>query len=406
MEPNIKVIGMGDDGRQSLLPLYEKWVMESDVLFGGERLLANFNEYTGEKRVIKGGLTTLVEQLNHLKQQQKDVVVLASGDPLFYGIGGYLAKKVNATIYPYISAIQLAFARIQESWQDAYVTSVHGRSMRGLAQRIDGRPKVAILTDQENTPASIAQYLLSFGMHEYRAFVAENLGGEHERCEWYDLETLAETTCSPLNTLILKQTEKSPTWTIGIEDDAFAQRKPEKGLITKREIRTLSLSALKLEQDSIVWDIGTCTGSVAIEAARCAPDGAVYAIEKNEQDLENCRRNMARFRTDITLVHGKAPAHLDQWPEPDAIFIGGTAGGMNAILDICCQRLKSEGRVVLNAVTIENLYQALEAFQARGFHAEVTLAQVSRSKPILNLTRFESLNPIYIITAYRQKGAS
>ena len=123
-------------------------------------------------------LSSLVERL---KTRERKVVILASGDPLFFGIGSYLARKLNVEMYPYLSSLQLAFAKMSESWQDAYLTSVHGRSMKGLAQRIDGREKVALLTDTTNSSESIAHYLLSFGMNEYQAFVAENLGGESER---------------------------------------------------------------------------------------------------------------------------------------------------------------------------------------------------------------------------------
>ncbi|TWE08074.1 precorrin-6Y C5,15-methyltransferase (decarboxylating) [Neobacillus bataviensis] len=398
---SIKMIGIGDEGKVSLLPLYEKWINESELLVGGKRQLSFFPEFAGEKIAIEGGLSSLVERL---RTETRNVVILASGDPLFYGIGSYLSSKIDLDIYPYLSSIQLAFARMKERWQDANFTSVHGRSIKGLAQRVDGKKTVAILTDTENSPNKIAQYLLSFGMTEYEAFVGENLGSDKERCRWFTLDEMKDEKFSPLNVVILKKKGESPHWPIGIDDAEFIQRKPEKGLITKKEIRTLSISALKLKEDSTVWDIGTCTGSVAIEAAKIAREGHVFAIEKNEGDLENCRQNLAKFRVDATLVHGKAPEGLDTFPDPDAVFIGGTAGGMEDILDICCSRLKARGRIVLNAVTIENLSEAMLAFKERGYETNITLAQISRSKPILNLTRFDALNPIYIIEAWRKEG--
>ena len=394
----IKIIGIGDDGKLSLLPIYEQWVYESDVLIGGKRHLDFFQDFKGEKVAIEGGLSSLVERL---KNEEGNAVVLASGDPLFYGIGSYLSTKLDVEIYPYLSSIQLAFSRLKERWQDAYFTSVHGRSIKGLAQRIDGHKKVAILTDEQNSPSALANYLLSFGMTEYKMFVAENLGGETERCQLLSLEEAANQLFSPLNVVILKQVEKSPVWPLGIEDDEFIQRKPDKGLITKKEVRTLSISALQLKKDSVVWDIGTCTGSVAIEAAKIAREGQIFAVEKNEADLENCRENIAKVRVDAHTVHGKAPEGLSEFADPDAVFIGGTAGGMETILDVCCSRLNAGGRIVLNAVTIENLAEAMKAFKERGFETAVTLAQLSRSKPILHLTRFDALNPIYIITAKR-----
>ncbi|TXC86001.1 precorrin-6y C5,15-methyltransferase (decarboxylating) subunit CbiE [Metabacillus litoralis] len=404
MTTNIKVIGIGDDGKHSLLPIYESWISDSEILVGGERQLAFFPDYDGDKIVIKGALSTLVTSLQQHQESNKVIVVLASGDPLFYGIGRYLATKLDVEIYPYISSIQQAFAKMNESWQDAYVVSVHGRCMKGLAQKINDKKKIAILTDAENTPAKIARYLRSFQINEYRAFVAENLGGENERCQYFELEELENAEFSPLNVVILKQTSQPITYSFGIDDEEFHQRKPEKGLLTKKEIRTLSLSELKLKENSVVWDIGTCTGSVAIEACLIAKEGQVFAIEKNDHDLENCRANMVKFRTDFTIVQGKAPERLDEFPNPDAIFIGGTAGSMADILSVCCHRLNENGRIVLNAVTIENLAQAVELFKENGLETTITLAQVSRSKPILNLTRFDALNPIYIITAKHPKG--
>lgn len=395
------MIGIGDEGKVSLLPMYEKWINESELLIGGKRQLSFFPEFAGEKIAIEGGLNSLVERL---QSETRNVVILASGDPLFYGIGSYLSSKIDLDIYPYISSIQLAFARMKERWQDAYFTSVHGRSIKGLAQRVDGKKTVAILTDTENSPNKIAQYLLSFGMTEYEAFVGENLGSNKERCRWFTLTEMKDEEFSPLNVVILKKKGESPHWPIGIDDSEFLQRKPDKGLITKKEIRTLSVSALRLKEDSTVWDIGTCTGSVAIEAAKIAREGQVFAIEKNEGDLENCKQNLAKFRVDATLVHGKAPEGLETFPDPDAVFIGGTAGGMEDILDICCSRLKACGRIVLNAVTIENLSEAMLLFKERGYETNITLAQISRSKPILNLTRFDALNPIYIIEAWSKEG--
>ncbi|MEH7415492.1 precorrin-6y C5,15-methyltransferase (decarboxylating) subunit CbiE [Neobacillus drentensis] len=395
------MIGIGDEGKVSLLPMYEKWINESELLVGGKRQLSFFPEFAGEKIAIEGGLSSLVERL---RSETRNIVILASGDPLFYGIGSYLSSKIDLDIYPYLSSIQLAFARMRERWQDAYFTSVHGRSIKGLAQRVDGKKTVAILTDTENSPNKIAQYLLSFGMTEFEAFVGENLGSDKERCRWFTLAEMKDEEFSPLNVVILKKKAESPHWPIGIDDTEFIQRKPDKGLITKKEIRTLSISALRLKEDSTVWDIGTCTGSVAIEAAKIAREGQVFAIEKNEGDLENCKQNLAKFRVDATLVHGKAPEGLDTFPDPDAVFIGGTAGGMVDILDICCSRLKACGRIVLNAVTIENLSEAMLAFKERGYETNITLAQISRSKPILNLTRFDALNPIYIIEAWRKEG--
>ncbi|WP_088102339.1 precorrin-6y C5,15-methyltransferase (decarboxylating) subunit CbiE [Halalkalibacter urbisdiaboli] len=398
----IKVVGIGEQGPAALPALYIKWIEGSERLVGGERNLALFPDYQGEKIVLKGGLK---ETIDRLLESDKKTVVLASGDPLFFGIGRYLASKLeNIEIYPSLSSIQEGFAKMKESWHDATFISVHGRTMKGLAQKIDGLDKVCLLTDEQHTPAKIARYLLEFNMNEYEAFVAEALGGENEKTGWFTLEQLKSYESNPLNIVILKRTGDSPHYSLGVDDHLFKQRKPDKGLITKKEIRVLSIAAMKLTKTSTVWDIGTCTGSVSIEAAKIAKEGQIYAIEKNEADLENCFENMKQFRTDFTAVHGKAPDYLDEWPDPDAVFIGGTGGEMTDIIHLCAKRLKQSGRIVLNAVTIETLGSAQEAFKQAGMKVEITLAQLSRSKPILHMTRFDALNPIYIISAEKEEA--
>ncbi|SFA47814.1 precorrin-6Y C5,15-methyltransferase (decarboxylating) [Anoxybacillus pushchinoensis] len=397
----MKLIGIGADGKASLPSLYRQWIDESERLVGGERQLSFFPDYRGETIVIRNNLSSLVSTLMN---EPKKTVILASGDPLFYGIGSYLAKKMPIAVYPSISSLQWAFAKMGESWHDAYVVSLHGRTMKGLAQRIDGKEKVAILTDETNDPPAIASYLLDYGMTEYEAFVGEHLGGENERCRFFTLEEMKEASFAPLNIVVLRRKTDGTKWMFGIDDAEFFQRKPEKGLITKKEVRVLSIQALRLHERSVVWDIGTCTGSVAIEAAKMAREGAVFAIEKNALDIEICKKNMKKFRADFTLVHGRAPEGLAQFPDPDAIFIGGTSGSLRDIIDVCCTRLKKSGRIVINAVTIETLYEATKALRTHNYAVDILLAQFSRSKPILQLTRFDALNPIYIISARKDES--
>ncbi|WP_166245623.1 precorrin-6y C5,15-methyltransferase (decarboxylating) subunit CbiE [Paenibacillus turpanensis] len=409
MGHRIKLIGVGEEGAAGLSAASLTVIRESDVLAGGERQLSFFPEFTGERVVLKSGITKTVEQLAELREHKK-VTVLGSGDPLFFGIAALMVKKLGADavdIQPSLSSLQLAFARMGESWHDAQLESVHGRPMKGLAQRIDGKAKVAILTDAQNSPSAIAQYLLQFGMDEYEAFVAEDLGSEQERYGYWPLQEMADASFSELNVVILKRRADAPEPRrgFGFEDEEFHQRKPEKGLITKKEVRVLSLAELRLRADSTVWDIGAGSGSVAVECSRLAPRGEVYAIEKNEGDFANIEQNRLKFRTDFTAIHAKAPERLDELPDPDAVFIGGSGGELRELIRICCERLKPEGRIVVNAATIETLSAANQALVEQGFEVRITLVQISRSKPILDMTRFEGLNPIYVITGFRSGGS-
>lgn len=401
----IVVIGIGDDGVEGLSAEALHHVAVSDVLYGGQRQLDFFPRHQGEKRKIKGPIELMIQELRQCADHQK-IVFLASGDPLFYGIGSTLIKEMGShrvQVYPHVSSIQLAFARAGESWQDARLFSLHGRSILGFAQRLHGVSVAAVLTDGIHTPGVIAEYLLHFQMTEYDAFVGENLGNENERTAWYSLSEMASQAFASLSVVILKRREDAfvPTFHLGMDDSAFAQRKPDRGLITKREIRVMSLSELGLKPNFVLWDIGACTGSVSIEAILSTPDLQVYAIEKNAEDLENLRENQIAFRTDFTAVHAKAPDGLHEFPDPHAVFIGGSGGELPELLQLCASRLQDEGRIVVNAATIENLYQAHQTLGELGFTVAVTLIQSARSKPILQLTRFEGMNPVYLVTGSR-----
>lgn len=406
MNNRIHIIGIGNDGPRGLNPTCLQLIEKADVLLGGERHLAMFPNIGSERAVLKSGIAQTVERLIALRENHR-VVVLASGDPLFYGIAGFIAKKAGTqavSIHPHLSSLQLAFAKMGESWHDAVLESVHGRPIKGFAQRIDGKAKIAVLTDEENSPAAIARYLLEYGMDEYGAFVAENLGGEDEKYGWWTLADMANAEFAPLNIVVLRRRQDAPPSRhgFGFEDCEFHQRKPDKGLITKKEVRVLSLAELKLKPDSIVWDIGAGSGSVAVECARLAPYGQVFALEKNEGDLVNIENNCRKFRVDFTVIHAKAPVGLDGLPDPDAVFIGGSGGELRELIRICCMRLKEGGRIVVNAATIETLSATQSALCEEGFATSIGLVQISRSKPILEMTRFEGLNPIYVITGFKE----
>lgn len=399
----VVIVGMGDNGADSLSRDALRRVGEAQVLMGGERHLAFFADHPAEKFVIRDNLKELAARL---QAEARRVVVLASGDPLFYGIAGYLANKIGRErleVLPGISSMQLAFARIKLSWQDAALASCHAKPIEDVIDVVRDAKKVGIFTDDTNTPARIARELLKAGIGGFRAYVCENLGGVDERVTDCKLEELVDRTFGPLNVLVLVQEADAPAaaagdWTFGIPEEAFYQRHPLKGLITKTEVRVLSLAKMRLRPDNVVWDIGAGSGSVAVEAALLG--ARVWAIEKNKEDCDIIRRNLEKFGPkfgggQVTVIHGTAPAALAGLPDPDAVFIGGSGGELAEIVGLCRQRLPTGGRLVVNLATIENL-AALGG--AEGGMGDVTLVQINRSRPILDMHRFEALNPVFIVT--------
>ncbi|MBI2979986.1 MAG: precorrin-6y C5,15-methyltransferase (decarboxylating) subunit CbiE, partial [Chloroflexi bacterium] len=343
---------------------------------------------------------------------QKRMIVLASGDPGFYGIARYLTGKLgkgNFEIVPNVSSMQLAFARIGESWDDAVLTSVHSRTIEAIVDTVRSNRKVGIITDDKRTPGEIARILLEYGINNRRAYICQDLGTEEESIVETDLENLEETTFSPLNVVILIEDIKDtgqdtpPLQLIGNADDSF--RQPTEGhLITKLEVRAVSLAKLALTEDSVVWDIGAGSGAVSIEASLLARKGNVFAIERNANSVAVIKENVRRFGChNITVIHAMAPDKLEELPAPNAIFIGGSHGELDEILRLCCRRLRPRGRIVINAVTFETLHRSVASLKANNFDVQVTLVNVARSQGILNLMRLEALNPVFVITGWSSK---
>jgi precorrin-6Y C5,15-methyltransferase (decarboxylating) len=399
----VTVLGIGNDGCRSLTSRAMEAVTTAQWLVGGERQLAFFPQFHGERLVIKESLVSSIDRIAELAADN-NVCVLASGDPLFYGIGALIVGKLGAEfveVLPHTSSVQWAFARVGMKWNDAQLLSLHGRNRAGFLTRLKRSSKVAVLTDAENNPAQIAAWLLDAGDSGWQAWVCENLCGVDERVRRFTLEELAATRdIGTLNVLLLQRTEvgwKQPPVIPHLHEEAFAKRMPKKGLITKREVRTLSLAAMEIRPNSIIWDVGAGSGSVSIEAAMLAADGHVYAVEVDPEGCAICRENVATHGVDnVTVVEGRAPEALLGLPAPDAVFVGGSKGSMEEIIAVALERLSVGGRLVVNAITLENSAEAYSSFRSRGLTPEITLLQASRAEPLAHYMRYEAMNPIQI----------
>lgn len=417
MNQKICIIGVEGDGADSLSDKIKTWIRNADLLMGGERHLNWFPEFTGEKLAIGSNLKEVAERSIAALKENRRVVVLASGDPLFYGIGTFLLKrlgKTNVEILPAVSAMQMAFARTKESWQEAALVSLHAKPMESLLAAIEEKKLVGLFTDDSNTPPSIARFLIERRIAGWRGWVCENLGGKAEKVTEMSLEEMAAGSFSELNVVILKKDEaagqgaaavRSVQWNgfVGIPDDLFLYRNPKAGLITKKEIRVISLAEMNLNARSTIWDIGAGSGSVSIESARVASEGEVFAVEKNQEDFDLIQANMLRFQVkNVTAVCKRAPDGLESFKDPDAVFIGGSGGEMGEILVVCSKRLLPGGRIVANLITLENSHRFMDFFDLKQWEVSYRLVQISRSKPILDMVRYEALNPITVATAQRK----
>jgi precorrin-6Y C5,15-methyltransferase (decarboxylating) len=345
--------------------------------------------------------------VGNLAQESRVTVVLASGDPLFFGIGRLLLRNLPAErleFVPNVTSIQYAFSKIRVPWDDAVFVSAHGRGVKGAVDRIVANDKAAVLTDAVNTPAAIAQELIERGRDGYAAYLCENLGTDQERILETDVKGLVDVVAAPLNVLILiKEYESADAQyvpTLGIPDDQFATVRK---LITKEEIRVVTLAKLKLRHDMTLWDIGAGSGSISIEADHLLPNGRIFAIERNEDCRAFIKQNLGKFNTrNVALIEGVAPDCLEDLPDPDRVFIGGSGGQLWKILETVDKRLPADGRIVLNAITLDTLTSAIEFFDNSGYEVEVTTVNIARTRPLTDYKMFEAYNPVYILSAVKE----
>ncbi|NWH05297.1 precorrin-6y C5,15-methyltransferase (decarboxylating) subunit CbiE [Desulfobacter latus] len=405
MTEPVHVIGMGlgpSDLTASHLALIER----ATVLVGGKRHLS----YFGQTRALKKEISSPVSGvLDFIEQNMAAglVVVLASGDPLFFGIGKTLIARLgadNVFIHPNVTSMAAAFARLKLPWQDAAWVSLHGReNMSALATAMDDRALLCVLTDPKNDPWAVKKQVDSHA-YAWQMWVLENLGAPEEKVSTMDAHTDADTVFAQPNVVVLQKGElavPSGPLRLGTPDNWFVH---EKGLITKASVRVLSLAALELAPDNILWDLGAGSGSVGIEATLFLPDGFVYAVEKNQGRVAQIKANVARFKVkNLSIFLAELPQGLTDLPRPDRVFIGGSGKNLGQVLDVVATVLNPLGRIVVNTVLMETLHPAVSKLEEKGFRVSLTQAQISKSRNMPWGRRMDALNPVWIIVGKKGK---
>ena len=405
----IDVIGIGL-GLNDLTSNHLALIRECDVLVGGERHLQLFDDLGKQKIVIKGHMVKVIESIRE-KMEDHKIVVLASGDPLFYGIGSTLIQyfdRAQLNIHSNISSVSAAFAAIKEPWHDAIIISLHGKKEAISFSRLSNENKIAFLTSPEMNPGYIAEMLIKEGLYDFRFCVLESLGHkEREKISWFEnIDLVRHQAFQEPNIVILlkRHLQKNPVSRethIGMEDSLF---KHSKGLITKSEIRCIALSKLKLiKKDHVLWDIGSGSGSVGIEASFLIPWGLVYTIEKHPDRISDIIHNIKNFNcSNVKIVNAEFPTGTEDLRTPDRIFIGGGGENMAGIMDLCCEKLAPFGMIVINTVLLQTITTVLACFEKHKFKTDVVQIQVSRSKPMPYGDRLEAINPVWIISGSKK----
>ncbi|MBW4581364.1 MAG: precorrin-6y C5,15-methyltransferase (decarboxylating) subunit CbiE [Tildeniella nuda ZEHNDER 1965/U140] len=387
----LSVVGIGEDGLEGLSPIARALVDRAEVLVGGDRHLAMLPTDDRERLVWTAPMRESIEEI--LRRRGQAVCVLASGDPMCYGIGVTLLRRIplaEMTLLPAPSTFSLACARLGWSLTEVETVSLCNRPPALLHPYLYPGAKLLILSEGKQTPAIVADLLSQRGFGNSAMTVLERLGGAHERHVTGIASTWHETDLADLNAIAVECVADPGTVplprTPGLPDSAYHHD----GQLTKREVRSLTLSALAPMPGELLWDVGAGCGSIAIEWMRSHPRCRAIAVEKAR--TQYIADNAAALGTPgLHIIDGKAPAVLKDLPQPHAIFIGGgiTTDGM---IETCWEALPSGGRLVANVVTIAGEQQLFQWQQNVG--GTLTRIAIQRAEPIGQFLGWRSLAPI------------
>jgi precorrin-6Y C5,15-methyltransferase (decarboxylating) len=395
-QPWLSIVGIGEDGLQGAPPSARALIANAKLVVGGERHFALVGDVSGERLVWPSPIFGAIEKI--LAHRGEPVVVLASGDPFFYGVGDLLARHVATDeIFSFASpsAFALAASRLCWSQQDCALLSLHGRAFERITPHLQPGRRLLVLSWDETTPARVAAHLSALGFGRSFIYVLEHLGGVRERMRSARAQDFAFNDVAALNTIGI-DVEAAPDarvipLTPGLPDDYFEHD----GQITKRDVRAITLAALAPRRGERLWDIGAGSGSISIEWMLADPANRAIAIEADAERAARIARNAASLGVPgLEVITGRAPGALTALAPPDAIFIGGgaDAGLVSAAWDV----LPAFGRIVANAVTIESQALLTQTFSAKG--GELVNIQIAKARPV---GRFHALEPALPVLQWR-----
>lgn len=376
------------------------------LIVGDSRHLALVQEMTAEKLAISP-LAPALDSIR-LGLANGEVGVLASGDPLFFGIGRRLLKEFGGeqlVVLPALSTLQEACARFKLPWDDMALLSLHGRKVLHAPGLLLAREKTFVFTDRHNNPASLARQLVAYLeliedealLAGCRVQVAENLGTAEERLFSGTLSEAAGREFAGLNVLIVTRprpaTEDLPLF--GLSETEIGH---SRGLITKDEVRAVTLHALRLPSTGVLWDLGAGSGSISVAAARLHPGLTVFAVDHMAEAFAKVKQNIRQFGCyNIIPIQGEATAVLSGLPDPDRVFIGGSGGNLAEIIGQAAHRLPVGGRMVVNGVTGRTVAEAPQCMAEHGLRVAMSRVRIERT----TFPKTEPgtiLNPITVMT--------
>lgn len=392
--PWLSIVGIGEDGLAGLGDEAKTAIGAAEIVFGGARHLELADAaIRGERQVWLSPFERSVEAV--LAARGRSVVVLASGDPFFYGVGVTLSRRIaraEMRVFPAPSALSLAASRLGWALQDTVYVSLHGRPIDLIRPHLHPGSRILALTSDSDGPAALAVLLAESGFGGSAMTVLEALGGARERVSSHRADRFALVDADMLNVCAVEVAAGADArvlaFTPGLDDGLFEHD----GQITKHEVRALTLSALAPKRGELLWDVGAGSGSIGIEWMLADPSLRAIAIEGHAERAARIRRNAQNFGVPgLSIVEGVAPGAFAGLAAPDAIFIGG--GGSEAgVMEAALAGLKPGGRLVANAVTTE-MEAVLLAHHAR-LGGSLIRVDIARASPVGNMTGWRPAMPV------------
>jgi len=395
--PWLTIIGIGDNGLDSLTPPARTLFEAARTIIAPERVLARID--CGGRETIPWTFGIKETLALVMARRGTPVTILATGDPMFYGVGATLMRQLDAVemrVIPSPSAFSLAAARLGWALQDVAMISLHGRSVHGLASHVHPGARIIALTSTGHTVIEAAQILSARGYGRSEMHVLEHIGGPDERVKVLRADRIAadKPVFADFNTLAVACEAQPGTMVLpsvpGLPDEAFEHD----GQLTKQEVRAVTLSRLGPVPGGLLWDVGAGCGSIGIEWIRAARGASAIAIEANEARRKMTAHNAITLGAPgLEIVAGTAPDALADLKMPDAVFIGGGISN-DGVFEAAWEALKPFGRLVANAVTVEG---EARLFALQSVHGgELIRMQVSRAEPVGRYLGWKPLMPVTI----------
>lgn len=396
VQREISIVGIGMGTLENMTAEALKVCRDAQLLIGADRMLAQVR--TLNKPCFVSYKPQEIRDYIFAHPEYEKVALLQSGDVGFYSGAKRLyevLKDENIKVYPGISSVVYLCDKLKTSWEDVVLVSLHGRSANAIA-KIKNNKKVFMLVGKGNGINELCRKLCYYNLGKIKLAVGENLSYENEKISFGYAEEFQTREFEDLCVVLAENDNPDRVITHGLEDGEFLRAKVP---MTKSEIRSISLSKLRLTRDAIVYDVGAGTGSISIEAALQAEDGKVYAIEKKAEAVELMRENQRKFSVDnLEIIEGLAPDALEELPAPTHVFVGGSSGNMMEILKTVLKKNPSV-RIVINCIALETVAESLHCVKTLPV-TEVDIAAVSvgKSKEVGVYHMMMGQNPVYVIS--------